>query len=57
MYVEPLCLLQVRDFLGEPQPPVKPDNQLFVPPPRQLFNVSALRWDNGTLPEGEQVTM
>ena len=51
------CLLQVRDLLGEPQPAVKPDTQLYVPPPRQLYNVSALDWNNGTLPEGQQVTM
>jgi serine/threonine protein kinase len=48
---------QVRDVLGEPQPAVKPSTQLYVPPPRQLYNVSALDWKNGTLPEGEQVTI
>lgn len=47
----------MRAFLGEPELPVKPDTQLFVPLPRQLYNVSSLRWKKGTLPEGEQVTM
>lgn len=51
------CFVQMRELKGEPQLPVKPDTNLFVPPPRQLFNVSDLSWKNGTLADGEQVAM